>query len=709
MDSLLSTLQRKLEAAPPWLALAGAAVFGVVALVAVYRVLFGTKSKANGLLSFLSEMGPHGKLALAGTIVSVYGLWGFGRETGDLPWPIRLAFVTMFDVIELSLFGALYKKSRHEPGQPAPKWTKGMKVMHYTAWGLVAFSVWANVVHAPNLASAPFMALMPAGAAWVVELELRDRMAGQGVVEESSTGPLKLLAALWRRWWAEKYAALGVDPTGRDSDSLVKAASARRAARQLFVLRQLLEQAAKNVTVKVEQGRAQRRTALKLLEELQEQRDETRQALERASFGTDSQQALAVFRGLAGWTRQDDIAMVNTADSPRVEELMEQVAIMPSARKLEAAGHAAAAEAARQEAERARQELEDAKAEVEAAKKEAEKAKADAEKAETEAEQKGRELAAAALETNRARQEAEAARAEAKAARQEAETEMSRLSSEADTLRQRVSEAAESVTAAEQKRKELEAAGLDAVEQKNELDEQIRGAAEKLAGLQRALDETEGQRRQTLAQVSEAKTEAERLEESLAALRTRAEQEDAKVRAHAERAAEAEENGRKAADRAAEAVAMADRLEVQVREAELALDDLRLTIRAELPEEELEGLDLDGIAFPGSTAKQEAWEEYLSQVTNGRPTLDAKQLSERYPVSESRAREWRVHFRGRRLRMIAAEAGERTPGGAERAADGAERGGSPAERAAEGGRAASIPAPVPPIDPGVFAAHRTTS
>ncbi|MFI9332959.1 hypothetical protein ACIGZJ_36165 [Kitasatospora sp. NPDC052868] len=691
MDSLLSTLQHKLEGAPTWAAWVGIAVFGVAFLWAARRALFGTKGRANGLLSFLNEMGPQGKIALTGVVVSLYGLWGFGRETAQLPVPIRVGFVTMFDIVELSLFGMLYKRSRPVLGPDGeegekPKWTRGMRTMHYTAWGLVVFSAWANVVHAPNLASAPFMALMPAGAAWVVELELRDRMGGKDAVEESSTGPFKLVAALWRRRWAETYARLGVDPTNRDSDHLVKVAAARNAARQLFVLREMLTQSAAAMTGKVEQGRAQRRTALKALEQLQAQREETRVALERARFGPDSQQALEVLRGLAGWTRQDDIAMVDTGDAEKVETLMEEVAIMPSARKIEAAGHAAAAESARQDAERARQEAEQAK-------KDLERAKTEAAKAVELAEKKAEELRALGVDVNRAREDAKTARQNADRARQDAESEMADLSTKLDTLRQQVSDASDLVAKAAQKRKEMESAGLTAAGQKEKLDGEIQTAAEQLEKLQRAVAALTEQHGEAARKAREAGDAAERLEGELKELQERSENERATAELQAAATAEA--------DRAAKnAAARAEVLALQVREAELALDDLRQTIRAELPEEELEGLDLDGIAFPGSAAKQEAWEEYLSQVTNGLPTLDAKALSERYSVTVGRAREWRVHFRSRRLRMIAAEAAERTP-------DGAERGAEDAERGAEGSRAAAIPAPAPLVDPGVFAAHQT--
>ncbi|WP_159400784.1 hypothetical protein [Streptomyces sp. XY431] len=677
----MSDLRHHVQDAPGWVVLAAGAVALVLAALLLKRLLFGTKDNRNGLLSFLNEMGPHGKLAMAGVAVALYGLWGFGEETAKLPFLIRICFVMMFDVIELSLFGSLYKRTTVDENGNRPEWTKGTRVVHYTAWAMVIASALANVTHAPNIYAAPFMALMPLGSAWVVELELRERMAGSGdAVESSTTGPFKLLMALWTRWWADQYAKRGIDPTGKASSDLVKVASARRAARQLFVLRELLTEVAKMPAEKAEQGRAQRKNALRLLEELQQQRDTTRESLERSGFSTDNHQALAVLRGLAGWTRQDEIALVDTANAPVVKELMESVAIMPTARKLEAAGYHAEAEAARQAAEDARQDAERARQEAKEALEKAKEATDAAEKAKAEAAAKDAELKDAAAETDRARREAEAARQEAEDARQVAKTEMGRLSEEETTLRNRVSEISEEAQKAEEKRRQLVAEGQGASERKAELDREIERRGEQLQALGEELAKINRQHGEAADRERVAREEADRLESQLSGLRGQLDDLNGQISARERVRQQAEDVAREAGARASVAQAKGERVELQVREAELALEDLRATLRAEIPAEELEAESLAEPAFPGSEAKQLAWETYLDAVTNFRATMDAKTMAETYGVTVGRAREWRVHFRARRTRLIAAEGLNGAPEGAERTADAAERTASGAER-----------------------------
>ncbi|MFD8706825.1 hypothetical protein ACFV1W_30195 [Kitasatospora sp. NPDC059648] len=668
MDNLLKSARHHLSTLPGWVTAPAIGLAVLLVLVFLVRFLRGSKNEdgqRNGLLSFLDQMGPQGKVALAGVTVSVYGLWGFAADTAHLPWPIRIGFIVMFDITELTIFGMLYKKADPDVG-----WTRNLKTMHYTAWGLVCFSSWANIVHAPNAAAAPFMAAMPVAAAWVVELELRERMGGKDAVVESSTGPLRMVRALWEKRWADWYADLGVDPNGSSQD-LVKASAAKKAATELFKLRVMLEATAKWAKDNREQTRAQRRTAEKALVELEAQRAATQKAVDRADFGRDSRQALAVMRGLAGWTRTDDLAMVDTSEATEVRELIESVAIMPAAHKIESGEHAAAAEAARQDAERARQE-------AETARQDAKKAKAAAAEAEKKAEQKAAELRELGVATNRARQEAADARKDADRARQDAEAEMTELSGELDTLRQQVAEAADLVAEAKAKREALESAGLDAAGQKEELDGQIKAASEHLAKLEGSVRSLTEQREEALSKATAAYDKAEQLEAELKTLQERAEAEREAVELQAAAAAEASQKTAAAEQKAGAAAAQATALELAVREAELVLDDLRGAVREELPEELLAGqLPADGVFFRGSEAKQAAWEEYLQAVTSNEPTLDYKALAKRYSISESNARNWRLDFRRVRQLMIAKaapSAAEHDGAGAEQDAETAEHG-----------------------------------
>ncbi|MFJ9523271.1 hypothetical protein ACIRPK_34150 [Kitasatospora sp. NPDC101801] len=683
---MLQPVWEGLQKLPLW----GLLAVGVLALAAVclglfalWRFLFGKpgsdQAAASGLLSFLNEMGPQGKVALAGTLVSVGGLWGFAHEQGHLEGVFRLGFVIMFDLLELTLFGMLYTKSTGTTG-----WTRNLKAMHYTAWALVFFSAWANAVHSPSLAAAPFMALMPIAAAWVVELELRNRMTANGDAEEEvlakgQAGPVRFIVMLWRTRWAETFANLGVDPNGKDVD-LVRAVSAKRAARQLFLLRQMLEATAKSTKEKGEQKRAGRRDAAKLAQQLTEQREKTNKSLDRADFGTNSSQALAVMRGLAGWTRTDDLAVVPTENSELVTKIMEEVAIMPAARRLQAAAHEAEAVAARQEAESARQDAKRARLEAENARTEAEAAKAKAAEAVDLAEKKAAELAAAAVESGRARKDVERARTELASARLKFETEIGELTDKSATLRQQAEKAAELVTEAEEKKQKLEAAGLTAAEQKDQLEEEIRDAATRLAGLETELQTTLDSRAAAEDKAEVAAAEARRLEEKLAELQSAVQKENAELTAHGKRRAEAEDSARQAAEVARRAASRTETLERQLVEAEQVLIDLREGVWEGLSADMRDGrVPSDGIFFRNSEPKQKAWEEYLYAVTSNLPTATARDLAEQFSISESNARNWRLHFMRARQLMIANEA----PSAAERNASDAERGPDSAERTSD--------------------------
>ncbi|MEU3350009.1 DUF2637 domain-containing protein, partial [Streptomyces sp. NPDC006700] len=138
------------------------------------------------------------KPLIGGIAVSLYGLWGFATGTIGLPVPFAVGFVSMFDVLELRLFSNMYKTA-----DPRKGWTPQLRLMRGTAWGFVAASAIANIVHAPNVWAAPFMAAMPIGAAWVIELPLKSALAGAEPEEDkrpkqgTKPGPFRLLGLLW--------------------------------------------------------------------------------------------------------------------------------------------------------------------------------------------------------------------------------------------------------------------------------------------------------------------------------------------------------------------------------------------------------------------------------------------------------------------------------------------------------------------------------
>ncbi|MFD8386530.1 hypothetical protein ACFV2X_49915, partial [Streptomyces sp. NPDC059679] len=392
------------------------------------------QAKAEGRESEVIGLGGMGRqayVALGGMIVSIHGMWGFALGTAQLPEPIAVGFIAMFDAMELVLFSQLYQRANPRAG-----WTTQLRLIHNTAWALVAVSATANFIHAPNPVAAPFMAAMPIGAAWVIELEFRARMRGTEQQDDTSkAGPVRLLVLLWTKGWAAAFSGLGLDPNST-SGQVARATLAKKAARKLFRLRTLLASHAKLI----KDPGARRRQLTAAVKELEQARKRATNSMDRADFATDSGQALAVLRSLGGWTEVDDVATVDFKDPLEVTDLMERVAIMPAAQRIEAAERAAELEEKAERAEAARQEAEDARQRAETEMR----AAVDARKAADTAQQEAKEaLEKATEETARAKAEAERAedaRQRAEAARQRAEDQMSEESKNVNQLMERAEE-----------------------------------------------------------------------------------------------------------------------------------------------------------------------------------------------------------------------------------------------------------------------------
>src|SRR5262249_54986407 len=103
----------------------------------------------------------------------------------------------------------------------------------------------ANVAHSPNVVAAPFLAIMPIGAAWVIYVPLQSALGGE---EEEETrpegkkpGPFRLAALLWGRLWAWAFRKGGLDVSDR-ADEMVRRARAREAADASYALRKALKE-----------------------------------------------------------------------------------------------------------------------------------------------------------------------------------------------------------------------------------------------------------------------------------------------------------------------------------------------------------------------------------------------------------------------------------------------------------------------------------
>lgn len=600
----------------------------------------------------LGSMGRQAYVALGGMCVSIYGMWGFALDTAKLPVLIAVGFIAMFDAMELVLFSQLYQRANPRIG-----WTSQLRLIHNTAWALVGVSATANFIHAPNPVAAPFMAAMPVGAAWVIELEFRARMRGSERMDDTSkAGPVRLLVLLWTKGWAAAFSGLGLDPNST-SGQVARATLAGRAADRLFRLRKRLEQNAELA----KNNRAKRRDLVRAVKDLDTQRRKATRAMDRSEFATDSEQALAVLRGLASKTRVDDVATVNTADPLAVMKLMEEVAIIPAAKAIEAAERAAELEAMAERAEAARQEAEDARQRAEAEMRAAVDARQAADTAREEAEAA---LERAAEETERAKaeaQRAEDARERAEAARQRAEDQMSEESRNVNRLMERAEE--------EQKKLDDAVAQLDRVRQEIREEQSRRtSAAGEVEALHKELDRLLNERAKaedTARSMGEEARSAAREAKRLQALAAEAQQAVEEHRAAAKQAADLR---RQAEDKQRQAAAEAERTRVEAAEAQALLESLRPQL-AERLGGQAEAAALAEAPVFRSEAKQLGWELYLEAVTAGQEPPTAAELAKTCGVHDGNVRNWLADFSKRRAAMLASGGARRPEGETARSED----------------------------------------
>ncbi|QHF97575.1 hypothetical protein DEH18_31175 [Streptomyces sp. NHF165] len=349
---------------------------------------------------WLAGIGAQAVVALGGVAVSVHGLAGFATGTAALSEPLAVAFIGVFDAAEMVLLVMLYRAA-----DPAVGWTRELRLMHRTAWLLVAFSAAMNAIHAPNWWSRPVLAAIPGLATWLIELQLRSKLGKHRGDEDEETGrpgPARLAVLVWQHTWARLFAALGLDARV-SGGRIARAALAQKAAARAYRLRLALEQPAGTRRAR---ARVQRR------------RRRAQRALDRADVATDTGQALALARRMTGLTRVDEVARLDYSHPARVLDLIEGLAVTPAVEHAEASSRAEEAEAARQRAETARQEIEAARQRAE---DDLSAARDELEALEKRRTELMREYETTAGESEGARQRAEAARQEIEAARQRAE------------------------------------------------------------------------------------------------------------------------------------------------------------------------------------------------------------------------------------------------------------------------------------------------
>ncbi|MFD9938351.1 hypothetical protein ACFWZ6_35050 [Streptomyces massasporeus] len=385
----------------PWLWLAGA-------VAAVALAMWGVGQLRRS--SWLSGIGPQAIVALGGVAVSVHGLWGFATDTCNLPVPLAVAFIAVFDAAEMTLLVMMYRAADPEQG-----WTRELRLMHRTAWMLVAFSAAMNAVHAPNWWARPVLAAVPALAAWLIELQLRSKLHQIHPGQDDDTarpGPARLVALLWQHAWAELFALLGLDAR-TSSSAIARAALVQRAALRVYRLRLALDGG------KARKVRRWRRKAQK--------------ALDRADVAVDREQALALARRLATLTGADAFAALDYRQPATILALIEDLAITPAVERAQVSTLAEQAEDARQRAEAARQEAESARQraaeELAAARNELE----DVRQQQASLLEQGNDVAGRA---EAARQEEHAARQDERHARQRAQEVINEAQQKVDAKRQ---------------------------------------------------------------------------------------------------------------------------------------------------------------------------------------------------------------------------------------------------------------------------------
>ncbi|GGN47543.1 hypothetical protein [Streptomyces fuscichromogenes] len=314
------------------------------------------------------------KPLIGGIAVSLNGLWGFAQDTVGLSFFFAVGFVSMFDVLEMRLFSDMYKMANADPRR---RWTRQLKLMRATAWGFVFASAAANVVHAPNVWAAPFLAVMPIGAAWVIYVPLQNALAGEDPEEETKRpegtkpGPFRLAGLLWRRLWAWGFRVAGLDVNDR-ADEMVRRARARDAADASYALRKVLKEKeqleAVVGTAVVRRGRGKVSEEQKRLDVLnraleKKVRPKAQTALELAET-QDPEQGLQLMQRMAWLTRADDVAMLDYGPNSPAMQVLEELNIAANADFLKSRKRAQDADQKAAEAEEIRRNAEKAVAEA---------------------------------------------------------------------------------------------------------------------------------------------------------------------------------------------------------------------------------------------------------------------------------------------------------------------------------------------------------
>lgn len=644
--------------APQWVLLTAATAVTALVLLVVYARIIRRRARVHTMSqaatgrvaaarATVASAGPLAVLGTCGMVLSLYGLYGFATVNMQLSWPFAIPIMAIFDLAEVTCFVSLYRSAAVES-----TWTRPMRRTRRMAWLLVAASAAANGAHAPgNWMATLAFAIVPPVSAKLIEFELDKQMDSNATEREDDARPgfVRLLQLGYLHVWAGIFARLGFDAASKDG-VIQQDARIRRAARQLHQLGRALdefEELEKNAQTRKRRKRQQ--GAKKRIDSMQAKAE---MAIDVSGIAGDTPAQLLLARHLTTRGRVVDLARIDVRDPMAIVTMLEELAIVPSAKAIEAGARAAQAEQRLQDAEEARDVAQAARdvaqAEAEQVRVQAADVLAAAQKAKAEAETAASEIQQRAEAAEKARREAETARSTAQSELDELTAQVAQLRSRARDLRASASSTdSERQAVADElaalRRQAQEAADLVS-QRKRDAETAQRDAQQALTARQSAANDVEAAQA-TIRQLTE---QAERLRGNAQEAAERQQRQAAELARLVAERQQAEEDAREAAERANRAREMARVAEEAQNAAAVALRHARTEI-------------MDALTSPEtyepprwtSQAKMRGWDLYLHKVRTERtePT-DAELAGE--DRDPSTARKWLPEFRAELARLTAA-------------------------------------------------------
>lgn len=645
---------------PHWLVIAAGGAVVVLGVLGMYvrsshrtrRALMAAVPAVEGrrgeaVRQTVATAGPLAVLGACGMMLSLYGLYGFATSNMELAWPFAIPIMAIFDLAEVTCFVSLYRSAAVETA-----WTRPMRRTRHMAWMLVAASSAMNAAHAPGnwIATLAFAAVPPISAK-LIEFELDKQLAANAPTDEadSRVGLVRLVQLSYVHAWAALFARVGLDPASKDG-VVHQDARIRRAAGQIHRLGRALEALDKLENDKKPRRPWQVKRGKKLVHRVQTKAE---MAIDLAGIAGDTPAQLMLARHLTARGRVVDLARMDVSKPMEIVTLLEELAIVPSVKAIEAGARAAQADQERQRAEEAR---DAAKAAQTAAEAQAAEVQRQAAAELTAAQQTRADAESAAAVSKQQADTAAQAAAQAVAERIAAQEARDKLNSQVERLTVRAQDLTASTHASDSQRQAIAddlAALRTQVEEANRLVRQQNQEAEEA---QRTAQQALTARRAAAADVQTAQDKLTQLAREAEQLRAESQQ-YAGQRQKAESALQHLVAEREEAEKATQ---QAREQTVQAREETQKVEAIRNAASVALHharDEIMEALTSpDAYEAPRWTSepKRRGWELYLRRVRTDRtePTDAELAGADRDPAT---ARKWLGEFRQELARMTAAE------------------------------------------------------